>query len=227
LGEIENIKNWSVKKKVSQIIKSCGLNKMSMFRRYLSKIKQITVYAYYRYLKKKKTFTEPLKLHLGCGTVYMKDYVNIDVSSDSVADIVSDFRDIYKLYPADTVSEILSVHSISYLRLWEALDFFKECFQLLKMGGHLVLEFPDVEKCASLLIESKNDYANYIEAVRGIYAFDLGQIQRKESFYTYCFGWSAWHIQEELKKIGFKNIICTEGMLHNYEWRDTRVEATK
>ena len=157
----------------------------------------------------------------------MKDYVNIDVSPDSVADVVSDFRNIYKLYPSNSVSEILLVHSISYLRLWEGLDFFKECFQLLKEGGSLILEFPDIEKCASLIIQSKNDYPNYIEAVRGIYAFDLAQIQRKESFYSYAFGWSSWHIQEELKKIGFKDIVCTEGLLHNHKWRDTHVEATK
>lgn len=198
-----------------------------MIRRYLSKIKQTIILVYFKYFKKKKEYTEPLKLHLGCGSVYLKDYVNIDVSSDSVADIVSDLRDIYKLYPVNSVSEIFLVHSISYLRLWEGLDFFKQSFQLLKEGGSLILEFPDLEKCASLIIQSKNDYTNYIEAVRGIYAFDLDQIQNKESFHTYRFGWSAWHIEQELKNIGFKNIMCSEGELHNHKWRDTRVEATK
>jgi len=199
-----------------------------MFRSYLSKIKSVIVYDYYRYLKKKKTFTEPLKLHLGCGTVYLQDYVNIDVSSDSVADVISDFQNIYKLYPTNSVSEIILVHSISYLRLWEARDFFKECHQLIKEGGQLILEFPDIEKCASLLIKSKNDYPNYIEAVRGIYAFDLGQIKKKESFYTYRFGWSAWHIKEELDKIGFSKIELLNPETHDKQlWRDTRIEATK
>jgi hypothetical protein len=198
-----------------------------MLRRYLSKIKQTLNYAYYKYLRRKKSYIEPLKLHLGCGSVYLKDYVNIDATSDSVADIVSDFRDIYKLYSQKSVSEILLVHSISYLRLWEGLDFFKQCFQLLNEGGKLILEFPDLEKCAFLIVQSKNDYINYIEAVRGIYAFDLSQIQKKESYYTYAFGWSSWHVQEELTKIGFKSVICTDGNLHNHKWRDTRVEATK
>jgi len=166
-------------------------------------------------------------LHLGCGSIYLKNYVNIDVSTDSVADVVSDFRDIFKLYPSNSVSEILLVHSISYLRLWEALDLFKDCFMLLKEGGQLILEFPDIEKCAYSIIESKNDYPKYIEAVRGIYAFDLGQIKRKESFVSYAFGWSSWHIREELSKIGYKNIICTDGDFHKHKWRDTHVEATK
>jgi len=191
------------------------------------KFKQILSYFYHRFIQRKKRYTEPLKLHLGCGTIYLKDYVNIDVSSNSFADVVSDFRNINNLYPPNSVSEILMVHSISYLRLWEGIDFFKDCFILLKEGGRLILEFPDIEKCASSIIENKNNYTNYIEAVRAIYAFDLTQIQRKEDFHTYAFGWSSWHITEELRKIGFKDIVCSEGKLHHNEWRDTHVEATK
>lgn len=200
---------------------------MSVIRIYFSKLKNMLVYTYYKYLKKKKSINEPLKLHLGCGDVYLNDYVNIDLSSDSVADVISDFQNIYRLYPENSVSEILMVHSISYLRLWEAIDFFKECHYILKEGGQLILEFPDIEKCASVIVKSKNDYPNYIEAVRSFYAFDMGQIKNKESFYTYRFGWSSWHIEQELKNIGFKNIVYTDGLLHNQNWRDTHVEATK
>jgi len=198
-----------------------------MFKRYLSTFKLKLTYTYYSYFKKEKHFTEPLKLHLGCGKIYLKDYINIDKSYDSVADVVSDFRNINRLFLSNSVTEILLVHSISYLRLWEGLDFFKVSFELLKQGGCLILEFPDIEKCATSLVKSKNDYPNYIEAVRGIYAFDLNQIQKKESFHTYAFGWSAWHIKEELTKIGFKHVVCTDGILHDYRWRDTRIVATK
>jgi len=196
-----------------------------MIERYLSK--SAIYYPKSMYFKRKKSFMAPVKLNLGCGSKYLKDYVNIDVSSDSVADVVSDFRDIDKIYPPDSVSEILLVHSISYLRLWECLDFFNVCFKLLKEDCKLILEFPDLEKCASLLIRSKNDHFNYMEAVRGIYAFDMDQIKTKEEFSTYRFGWSAWHIEEELRKAGFKKVTCTDGALHSRKWRDTRVEATK
>jgi hypothetical protein len=182
---------------------------------------------YYKHLKKKKKFEEPLKLHLGCGKVFMKNYINIDSTSNSVADLVSDFRDIDKHFPPNSVSEIFMVHSISYLRFWEGLEFFKDCFLLLKEGGKLIIEFPDIEKCASSMIQNKNDYTNYIEAVRAFYAFDLNQIKKKEKFTTYAFGWSAWHMAEELTKLGFKNIVCSDGILHNQKWRDSHVEATK
>jgi len=200
---------------------------MNMIRNYFSKLKNMLVYTYYKYFKKKKKIKDPLKLHLGCGDVYLNDYVNIDISSDSLADVISDFQNIYRLYPENSVSEILMVHSISYLRLWEAIDFFKECHYLLKEGGKLILEFPDIEKCASVIVKSKNDYPNYIEAVRSFYAFDMGQIKNRDSFYTYRFGWSTWNIEKELKSVGFKNIICTEGLLHNQNWRDSHVEAEK
>ena len=199
-----------------------------MIRMYLSKIKSALIYKYYKYFKRKKSFIDPLKLHLGCGSLYHKDYVNIDISSDSVADIISDFQGIYKLYQKNSVSEILMIHSISYLRLWEEIDFFKECHSLLNEGGELILEFPDIEKCSSSLIKSKNDYPNYIESIRGIYAFDMEQIQKKESFYTYRFGWSSWHIEKELKDIGFSVVKIEDPQTHGKRiWRDTRVIAVK
>jgi len=198
-----------------------------MLSHIIYRIKHKVSLFYYRRLKSKVTFKSPLKLHLGCSVVYLKDYVNIDISSNSVADLKADFRELYKIYSPETVTEILVVHGISYLRYWECLDFFKQCYILLKKGGKLIIEFPDIEKCSSQLLKSRYNLVEYMEAVRGIYAFDLKQIRNREKFQTYAFGWSAWHLSEELKKTNFTDIVCSTGMLHSYSWRDSRVEATK
>jgi len=170
----------------------------------------------------------PLRLHLGCGDVSLASWVNVDGSSDSSADLVMDFRDVGQVFLPDTVDDILMIHSLSYLRLWEARDLLRSLNSLLRSGGKLVLEFPDIEKCAAAILERKGDEASYLEAVRGIYAFDTGQVTRRETYQPYAFGWSAGHLVRELEAAGFRDIAVklpeTHGQL---AWRDSRVEATK
>lgn len=168
-----------------------------------------------------------LRLHLGCGTNHLAGWVNIDISENSKADRVMDFQTVKNHFKKQSVSEVMMIHSISYLRLWEARDFFLDIFSLLSDNGKLTLEFPDIVKC-SKVIAGENKIENYLEAVRAFYAFDMGQIKNRDNYQPYAFGWSAWHITRELKKTGFSKIIVKDPQTHGpILWRDTRIEAIK
>ena len=186
-------------------------------------------YMFFRIIRKNKfNDTSPIKLHLGCGKTHLQGWVNIDVNNFAFADIVCNFMDLRNIYLNDSVSSIKMIHSISYLRLFEARDFFKMCFDLLIHNGTFILEFPDIIKCAKIIIENdKKDNEQYIEGVRGFYAFDLNEVKNKKKYIPYMFGWSAGHIEQELIKIGFSNILISDGEEHNRPWRDTRIEAKK
>jgi hypothetical protein len=170
------------------------------------------------------------KLHLGCGNNYLNEYINIDNNTNSVADIVFDIRNIGKLFKKNSIAEIRIIHAISYLRLFEARDFFLMCFNILKPNGKLVIEFPDIIKCAKIIINNNinwQDSFQYIEGIRGIYAFDLEQIKNRVQYIPYCFGWSAEHIKYELISFGFKEVLIADGNAHERPQRDTRIEAIK
>ena len=169
-----------------------------------------------------------IRLHLGCGNDYWPGYVNIDIDPNSACDVQMDIMRIGENYPANSVTEISLIHSLSYLRLWQARDLFATLYQILKPGGFVVIEFPDVSKCARKALESKEARTEYMEAVRGLYAFDMEQIARKEMFIPYAFGWSGWHLEQELKEAGFRKIAISDPTTHGQRlWRDTRVEAFK
>jgi hypothetical protein len=170
---------------------------------------------------------EPRRLNLGCGLMYLENWINVDISPDVRSDLQCDFLSIKEHYDANSIEEIMLLHSISYLRLWEARIFFSDMYRLLKNEGKLILEFPDIIKCGRILGDTKSE-EEYLECVRAIYAFDLDQIKRKEAFTTYAFGWSAWHISQELKKVGFSKIEILEPKSHGERgWRDSRVVASK
>src|SRR3954468_14956702 len=55
---------------------------------------------------------DPLQLNLGCGGVNLPDYINVDVASDSAADVILDFSRIGELYASGTVARVQMIHSI-------------------------------------------------------------------------------------------------------------------
>lgn len=173
-------------------------------------------------------FDDKVRLHLGCGDDYWPGYVNVDTNQAADSDKCMDFLQIAHEYAAGSVSEVVMIHSLSYLRLWEARDLFKDIFRLMETGGRLIIELPDLAKCAQKVLEAEWDLESYVEAVRGIYAFGLNQIAHRDMYTPYSFGWSGWHLKYELEKVGFRQITICDPQTHGPKiWRDTRIEAEK
>lgn len=74
-----------------------------------------------------------LKLNVGCGDVYLNGWVNIDLDS-SKADLKCDVRGRLP-YEDASVDFIFSEHFIEHLSVNDGVEFFKECFRVLKPGG--------------------------------------------------------------------------------------------
>lgn len=169
-----------------------------------------------------------LKLHLGCGTEHLDGYVNIDNNPHAAADLYMDFLQLQRIFAPESVAEVVMIHSLSYLNLWQARDLFRQLYQLLEPHGKLVIELPDCTKCARRILEAGQSDTDYLEAVRGFYAFDLEQINRREAYKPYAFGWSSWHLKKELEDAGFGDVTLLAPQTHGPRpWRDIRVEAKK
>lgn len=169
-----------------------------------------------------------VRLHLGCGQEYWPGWVNIDADPGAQSDLCARFEDLDAVFAPGSVAEAVMIHSLSYLSLWQAREFFGVLHRLLQPGGTLVIELPDVDKCAASLLERRGDLDAYLEALRGLFAFDLAWVAERRTYAPYAFGWSAWHLQEELRRAGFASVVSAAPRTHGArEWRDTRVEATR
>ena len=168
-----------------------------------------------------------VKLHLGCGREYWTGYLNVDRDPATEADIVSDFSKIDDFIDSGSVAEVCMIHSLSYLNLWQARDLFRMLHRLMVNGGRLIIESPDIVKCAKHLIKKSECLTEYLEGVRGIYAFDFEQISQRALYTPYAFGWTGQHLQIELRQAGFAKIRIMPPRTHGHPWRDIRVEAVK
>ncbi len=83
-----------------------------------------------------------IKLHVGCGGVLMKDWVNADIEGEP--DI---YLDVTKRspFPDESVSLVYSEHLIEHLAVEEGLRCFAEFRRILALGGTVRIATPDLD----------------------------------------------------------------------------------
>lgn len=85
--------------------------------------------------------TSPLRLHVGCGTLYKDGWVNIDLAGTRV-DIAWDLARPLPFAPR-SVDAIFHEHLLEHLTYAQGIELHRRCLELLKPGGILRVGVPD------------------------------------------------------------------------------------
>jgi hypothetical protein len=175
-----------------------------------------------------------MKLHLGCGQDYWLGYVNIDVDPKANSDLQMNCMDIelrmsalsdYGVVKPVIIDEIVMIHVINYLTLWEARDFFEMAYRVLEPGGVFIVETVDANKCVNMLQKYSCD-SEYLEGIRGLVGFGIDHLIERRNYEPHKFIWTYRHMCAELTLAGFDNVACMPPVYHNPQ-RDMRVEGWK
>ena len=98
-----------------------------------------------RFRKRVRPFAPPYRLHLGCGTIRLKGWINIDQEpGGSAADAVWDLRHALPL-PDGSCRLIYSEHLLEHLRVDEGVALLRDCRRLLSEGGVLRCAMPSLD----------------------------------------------------------------------------------
>lgn len=91
--------------------------------------------------------TQPLKMHIGCGTHYKETWVNIDNNSDNNISKLDVSWDLSLGIPFKDMSVdfIYHEHFIEHLSYDEGLVFMVDCYRVLKPGGVMRIACPDLD----------------------------------------------------------------------------------
>jgi predicted SAM-dependent methyltransferase len=155
------------------------------------------------------------KLHLGCGQVYKPDYLNIDALNDSVADEVSDVSLLR--FGNNSVDEIYSSQLIEHFDYIHCKYVLSEWYRVLKPGGTLVIETPDLKKTYKKLVSTGIETQK--NTLQWIFGLDSPGLLHKTGF-TFSL------LEDLLKEVGFGSIQKQEQQTHRYE-PGLRVTAVK
>lgn len=158
-----------------------------------------------------------LKLNLGSGNSRIDGFISID-KYDVEADIMADVCELP--YADETIEELVAYQVIEHLPFWKTHItsnsnaelylpvFFQECYRVLKKGGILTTECPDVEYIAQRIVETGEISYNTICNLWGEYyrPWDKERYPDWEhqagSLHINGFTWKD--IQNTAKYVGFK-----------------------
>jgi SAM-dependent methyltransferase len=97
-----------------------------------------------------------VRLNLGCGDKPLPGYINVDVASSRggrAPDVIADIRHMEPFGPG-YADEIMAIHVIEHIDRWEVVEVLRRWLAVLKPGGRLVLETPNlISACKALLAD--------------------------------------------------------------------------
>lgn len=189
-----------------------------------------------------------LRLNLGCGNkLYSREdrWINVDiVEPKSLTENVGTIHEevvfegnVAPLFHQSSlqnlcfvddgcVDEIHAYHVIEHFFRNEVQDLLKEWKRVLKPGGTIHLEQPDVIKCAANFIAGLCNGDASLSYNLGFLGF-YGDGTSKEPFMGHKWGWHPSSLMEELEKAGFTGVVETAPQTHMKEVRDFRIEGIK
>lgn len=160
-----------------------------------------------------------VKLDLAPGDKTNAGYLRVGYSPDF--DFVCDVREL-KPIPDSFADEAMAIHVVEHLLPWELLGALVEWKRVLKPGGLLVLECPDLYKCCRNFVRDWGE--NPRSSILGIYG-DPGYC---DELMLHRYGYTPETLAAVVRKAGFIKVREKAPKFHARRLdRDLRLEARK
>lgn len=170
---------------------------------------------------------EGLRINLGCGRHTLDGWFCIDAAPHPQAtrplDLLCDVKSIP--LPDGCAREVQAIHLFEHLYFWECAPAIEEWRRLLRPGGILTLEMPDLMKwCRNILQGREGRHPGQM----GMWAA-YGDPRTEDPLMTHKWAWTFATIRPFLKEHGFHDIAEEETKWHpiGRGVRDFRVTARK
>lgn len=150
-----------------------------------------------------KRYNKNIRLNIGSGGIEIPGYLSVDLH-DRRATIIMDVADLD--FDENSVSEILAVHVFEHLNPYKCLDILKSWKKILKPGGRLIMEMPNIEElCRRFVSASTGERYGILNAVHGsVNTTDSGDPTEISS--PHLFSWWPQSIADLLYNAGFVGI---------------------
>ena len=172
---------------------------------------------------------QPRRLNLGCGNKILPGYINVDVAparAGTRPDVICDLRDLAK-FEDDSVDEVLSVHVIEHFWRWEIDELLREWARVLKPGGRMVIECPNLKAACEAFLASPDERAGPgHEGETTMWAF-YGDPSWEDPLMCHRWGYTPGSLGEVMERAGLVNVAQEPAQFKMREPRDMRVVGYK
>ena len=170
-----------------------------------------------------------IKLNLGCGDKILDGYVNVDVVASRKGrspDVISDIKDL-QVFEDGYADQVLAVHVIEHFWRWEVLAVLTEWMRVLKPGGELILECPNLRAACEVFLKSP-DAGSQADArgQRTMWVF-YGDPAWQDPLMIHRWGYTPDSLAAVMAEAGFVDIHQAPAQFKLREPRDMRMVGTK
>ena len=182
-----------------------------------------------------------IRLHIGCGSKYWDQWCNIDAypynSSDThrgnmknKPDIWADLKNLSN--SNNIVDTICTQHVLEHFYRHEVISIFKNFYNLLKPGGVIITEMPDLNGVLNLIkiLPFKPYYQDKHIKNRDIVTSQLYGASWESNSRDYPYHKYVWERDEfcsKLEEIGFQIVLSTGATKSHVPFRDMAVICQK
>lgn len=136
-----------------------------------------------------------MKLNIGCGKTYKEGFINIDAFDSTVADKIMSADNLK--FAANSIDRIEACQIIEHFGLMKSIYILAEWFRVLKPGGTLLIETPDLVKSFKEFMEGD------LETRKNVLTWIYG-VESKGMSHSLCFPTDL--LEMLLEKTGFVDI---------------------
>lgn len=168
-----------------------------------------------------------MRLNLGCGKRMFADHMNVDIF-DYDGDMPYTKADINKLpFDDESADEIFTCHVIEHFWPWDIPDILTEWKRVLKPGGKIVTECPNLAGAAMLFVEAirQNDWRTAKAMMNAFYGDPAPGLRNIEQRHKW--GYTPETLAAMLYEVGFKDAEQVPARFKMREPRDMCVVAVK
>lgn len=142
-----------------------------------------------------------MKLHIGCGSVHIPEYVNVDIRYLPNVDVV-DNAEFLRKFEREEITEIYACHILEHFNRWRIPNILRRWWELLQPGGLLYLSVPNFEAIVS--------YYNKTRDLKLLIGLLYGGQDYDENFHHIC--WDFNLLKMELVTAGFYQVALCQIM---------------
>jgi SAM-dependent methyltransferase len=170
-----------------------------------------------------------IKLNLGCGDKILDGYINIDVVESRAGkkpDFICDLHNLSK-FESNSVDEILAVHVVEHFWQWEVVDILKEWTRVLKPGGKMILECPNLVSAAEEFLKNSDIAAmGGPEGQRSMWVF-YGDPGWRDPLMIHRWGYTPRSLATVMASAGLTELKQEPAQFKLREPRDMRITGIK
>jgi SAM-dependent methyltransferase len=192
-----------------------------------------------------------ISLNLGCGKKIYKStpeeaWINVDivdppgVSPSTYRDprfedlldgprdyfLKSDLVNLKAVMEDEYADHIFTSHVVEHIPPYDLEETLREWFRVLKPGGTVAFEMPDVIKCAINLLQILSSKDQTLCVRMGLLGF-YGEQKKETPYMIHRWGWTFRTLKPVLEMIGFTDVVEATPVTHMGPVRDFRIEARK